>query len=60
MAAMGLCERDIWGDEVKLLLLPSVVVLVNTDCVFMLPLLPIATIDADEWLNELSTQLQMV
>lgn len=56
MAAMGLCERDIWGDEVKLLLLPSVVVPANTECVFMLLLLlPIATIEADEWFNELST-----
>jgi hypothetical protein len=54
MAAMGLCERDIWGEEVKLLLLPSVVVLANIECVFMLPLLPTATTDADEWFNELS------
>lgn len=59
MAAMGLCERDNWGDEVKLLLLPSAVVLVNAECALLLPLLPTAIIDADEWFNEVSTQLHM-
>lgn len=59
MAAMGLCERDNWGDEVKLLLLPSTVVLANAECALLLPLLPTAIIDADEWFTEVSTQLHM-
>jgi hypothetical protein len=44
---------------VKLLLLPSAVVLVNAECALLLPLLPTAIIDADEWFNEVSTQLHM-
>jgi hypothetical protein len=59
MAAMGLCERDNCGDEVKLLLLASIVVLANAECALLLPLLPTAFTDAEEWFNEVSTQLHM-
>jgi hypothetical protein len=57
---MGLCEQDNWGDEVKLVLLPSTAVLANTECVLLLPLLPNAKTDADEWFSELSTQPHIV
>jgi hypothetical protein len=44
---------------VKLVLLPSTVVLANTECVLLLPLLPTANTDADEWFSELSAQLHI-